>query len=297
MKKYAEMAGDGGSGVAAQVEAQGRRLAARLASVGRVVVVMSGKGGVGKSVVTANLAAALAGCGARVGVVDADVNGPSIPLLLGARGRRVDRGPAGWSPVQASCGVRLVSTDLLVGEDGAPIVWKAPTQADAFLWRGAAEASAVREFLAETAWGELDWLLLDLPPGADRVPTVMAMLPAGALLLAVTIPTEVAVLSVRRAVVLARAGGWPTAGLVENMATPACPRCGASLGGEHAEGGPPSAVEGLALAEGLSVLGRIPYDPAVASCGDAGTPVVLARPESPGARALLSLAERLRRTP
>lgn len=308
VKRYGDLAGDGGSGIAAQVEAAGQRLAARLAAVGSVVAVMSGKGGVGKSVVTANVAAALAASGARVGVVDADINGPSLPLLLGARGRGLVRGPDGLVPAVAPCGVRLVSTDLLVGADGAPVVWKTPTQADSFVWRGAAEASALREFLGGTEWGELDWLFIDLPPGADRVETVLGLLPERAGYVAVAIPSAVAVLSVRRAVALAAGAGRRPLGLIENMAAGSSDEGGAGVAGAagaaaaavaavaadaRGDAVKDSAVAGLARTGGLALLGRIPFDPVVAACADAGTPAVLARPEAPGARALAALAARL----
>ena len=225
MRRYSDLAATpDSSGVRAQVVEQARRLAERLARVRRIVVVMSGKGGVGKSAVTANLAAACAAAGERVGAVDADINGPSLPLLLGARGRAIGRTPEGLAPAAAPCGVRLISTDLLVPADGAAVVWRAPTQADAWAWRGAAEASALREFLGDAVWGELDWLFLDLPPGADRIATVLGFLPERAAVLAVTAPAAVSVLSVGRALELSAAAGRRALGLVENFSAAACPR-------------------------------------------------------------------------
>jgi len=169
MKRYKDIKGDGGSNIAGQVEAQQAKLRARLASVRHVVAILSGKGGVGKSAITANLACCFA----------------------------LD----GW---------KVMSMDLLLPSDAAPLAWDAPTQAEAHTWRGAMEANALREFLADTRWGELEVLLLDLPPGTDRLATVASPVPALAGGGGVTIPSEVAHLVVRKAITAAgcAVGSW-----------------------------------------------------------------------------------------
>lgn len=285
-KRYRDIVGDGGSNIIAQVEEAQARLRARMARVRRKVAVTSGKGGVGKSVVTANLAAILAADGRRVGVLDADLNGPSMAKLLGVRGQRLRLSPEGVHPAEGPLGIRVLSTDLFLPEDHAPLTWEAPTQQDAFVWREAMEATALREFLADAAWGDLDLLLLDLPPGAPRLPAVAGLLHLDGALV-VTIPSEVSGLVVGRSVELARIQGVTFLGLVENMAGYVCMTCGAL--GDLFPG------DGRALAEalGLPLLGRIPFDPRIARCADRGQPYALEHAESPGAQALRALAARL----
>src|SRR5688572_5933645 len=157
-----------------QVLAQHRRLQERLAKVGAVVAVMSGKGGVGKSAVTANLAAALAARGLRVGAVDADLNGPSLARMLGAsRERLVDR-EDGVEPAKGSAGVKVVSMELFQADEDAPLRWRA-SAGHGFVWQSAAETGALREFLSDVIWGELDFLLVDVPPGVDKVSRLLEL--------------------------------------------------------------------------------------------------------------------------
>ncbi|RPH78172.1 MAG: hypothetical protein EHM88_16475, partial [Candidatus Rokuibacteriota bacterium] len=178
VKRYRDIVGDGGSNIVGQVEAQQARLGARLREVRAIIAVVSGKGGVGKSSITANLAGAFALAGARVGVLDADLNGPSMATMLGVRGRTLTVGPAGVEPPAGALGIGVMSMDLLLAGDATPLTWDAPSQAEAHTWRGTMEANALREFLADTAWGPLDVLLLDLPPGTDRLATVTGLVPA-----------------------------------------------------------------------------------------------------------------------
>src|SRR5262249_28368133 len=158
MKRYKDIAGDGGSNIVGQVADQQGRLRARLSAIRRTVAIVSGKGGVGKSSITAGLAAALAAEGYAVGVLDADLNGPSMAKMLGVRGQRLAVTPDGVEPARSAEGIRVVSMDLLLAADETPVVWDAPTQSEAHTWRGTMEASALREFLTDTAWGALDCL-------------------------------------------------------------------------------------------------------------------------------------------
>ncbi len=286
-KRYRDIVGDGGSNILAQVEEMGSRVRARMARIRRKVAVTSGKGGVGKSVLTANLAALLAAEGWRLGVLDADLNGPSVAKLLGVRGQRLRLSPDGVHPAEGPLGIRVLSMDLFLPEDRTPLTWKAPTQQDAFVWRETMETTALREFLADTAWGELDLLLLDLPPGAPRLPTLAGLLPDLHGALVVTIPSEVSHLAVGRSVELARAHGVRLLGLVENMAGYVCPACGAV--GDLFVGDAPSLSEAL----GLPLLGRIPFDPRIARCADRGHPYAVEHPEAAAAEALRALAARL----
>jgi ATP-binding protein involved in chromosome partitioning len=280
MKRYRDIAGDGGSNIVGQVEAQQARLGERLRQVRAIVAVVSGKGGVGKSSITANLAGAFALAGARVGVLDADLNGPSMATMLGVRGRTLVVGPAGVEPPAGALGIRVMSMDLLLAGDTTPLTWDAPSQAEAHTWRGTMEANALREFLADTAWGTLDVLLIDLPPGTDRLATIVGLVPGLAGTVIVTIPSDVSRLVVGRSLTVARAVPAPVLGLIENMA------------GMF----PGPGAEGLARDGGVPFLGRVPFDPALAAAADRGEPYVAVAPEAPAARMLCSIADRLRET-
>jgi ATP-binding protein involved in chromosome partitioning len=280
MKRYRDIAGDGGSNIVGQVEAQQARLGARLRDVRAIVAVVSGKGGVGKSAITANLAGAFALAGARGGVLDADLNGPSMATMLGVRGRTLLVGADGVEPPAGALGIRVMSMDLLLAGDATPLTWDAPTQAEAHTWRGTMEANALREFLADTAWGALDVLLIDLPPGTDRLATIVGLVPALAGTVIVTIPSDVAGLVVRKSITVARAAPAPVLGVIENMAG-MFPGVGA---------------EAMARDSGVPFLGRVPFDPALAAAADRGEPYVAAAPAAPAARALAAIADSLRET-
>ena len=273
-KRYKDIAGDGGSNIAGQVSEQHARLRARLAQVRAIVAVVSGKGGVGKSSLTANLAACWAREGRRVGVLDADLNGPTMATMLGVRGRRLVVGAEGVTPPEGALGVRVMSMDLLPPSDAAPLVWEAPTQAESHTWRGAMEANALREFLADTAWGALDILLLDLPPGTDRLVTVASLLPVLSGTIVVTIPSDVSHLVVRKSITIAAQTKAPVLGLVENMT-------GLFPG--------PSGAE-LAREAGIPFLGAVPFDPALAAAADLGEPLVATTPNCEASRALAAIA-------
>jgi ATP-binding protein involved in chromosome partitioning len=289
MKRYRDIVGDGGSGIVSQVEEQQRRLGERLALVRHVVAVLSGKGGVGKSSVTANLAAAFGREGLVLGVLDADLNGPSIAKMLGVRGQSLPLTAGGVLPATASHGIRVMSMDLLLPSDETPLTWEAPTQAESHVWRGNMEANALREFLADTAWGRLDLLLVDLPPGAERLATVAGLIPAMSGAVVVTIPSEVSYLVVKKSVSVAREAGTPVLGLVENMAGYVCGACGAM--GPLFNGG---SGEGVAAELGIPFLGRIPFDPLMAMASDRGIPFVAQHPNSLAAQALLQIRDRIK---
>ena len=259
MKTHADLSGDGGSDILGQVVEQRRRVAQRLASVGAVVAVASGKGGVGKSTVTALLAEALAARGDRVGVVDADVNGPCVPRLLGVAGRRPRLTDEGLVPPETASGVAVMSSDLFLAGEDEPVRYAGPRD-DAYTWRPTAEMTTVREFLSGTAWGKRDWLLLDLPPGAERLPSVLGIVPGLAGVLVVTIASPLALRVVGTSVTVAREHGVRLLGLVENMAARPCAACGepAALFGE------PGDVERAADQMGIPLVARIPFDAALA---------------------------------
>lgn len=287
MKKYKELPSDAGSNIIGQVTAQADRIQKRLASVKHTVAIMSGKGGVGKSSLTANFATALTLKGNTVGVVDADINGPTLAKMMGVRNATLEYTPTGVKPAMTPLGTKLISMDLLLAEDDAPVLWNAHSQKDAFTWRSTMEVGALREFIADTEWGDLDYLLLDLPPGTDRLPNVAELIPNLSGVVVVTIPSEVSQLIVKKSITMARdVLKVPIIGIVENMAFYICQHCG--------EEGPLFAVdETLDKTFQQSVLGSIPFDPKLARCSDKGTPYIDKYPDTPASQALMQVAEKI----
>jgi ATP-binding protein involved in chromosome partitioning len=240
MRTYHQLTDPDRSGLVDQIGAQRQRVAERLAGVGRIVTVMSGKGGVGKSYVAAHLARGLARAGRSVGVLDADLNGPTIPGLL-----QVPQAPPDQPTAIGLDGVKCISMGQFL-EAGAPLAFKGPS-AESFVWRGAMEAAALREFLSDVEWGNLDVLLLDLPPGMQRYIELCDILGKAPAVLTVTIPTPESRDAVRRAMRAAVDHGSELLGIVENMV------------GRDFEG---TAADDLAREFATPVLARIPWHPA-----------------------------------
>jgi ATP-binding protein involved in chromosome partitioning len=264
-----------------------RRVARRLEPVSRVIAVMSGKGGVGKSMIAVNLALALAQRGAQVGLLDADLHGPSVAKMLGLRGRplALTAGDA-LRPVAGPRGLRVQSFDFFL-QGNQPLDWEGEAGEAAAL-RSAMEQAAIADLLAGTEWGGLDVLLVDLPPGSDRLPAFAQWVP-GVAALAVTIPTEVALLAVERSLRRAWAARIPLIGLVENLASAVCARCGAEGPLYHE-----ASTERLARDLAVPVVARIPFDANLSQAADAGR--VFLEGEglaSAAGRALVGLAERM----
>ncbi len=265
-----------------------RRVARRLAPVARVIAVMSGKGGVGKSALAVNLALALAQRGGRVGLLDADLQGPSVARMLGLRGQPVRVSGAGaLRPVAGPEGIAVQSLDFFL-QGAQPLDWDGPAGEGAAL-RSALEQAALGDLLGRTEWGELDALVVDLAPGADRLPALGQLLPPRGEALAVTIPTAVALLAVERSLRRAREARIPLIGLVENLGSHVCSRCGAEepLFRE-------APVEELARSLDVPLLARIPFDRALMQAADAGRPFLVGEGRaSPAGCALAALAERV----
>ncbi len=286
MKTYADIVGDGGSNIVAQVQQQAARLQDRLSHVRHIVGVVSGKGGVGKSAVTVNLATACAMQGLRVGVLDVDINGPSIAKMLGVRAYIPQVTPNGVIPAQGPCDIRVMSMDLFLPDDATPVLWSAPTQQDVYVWRGTMEMTTVREMLTDTMWGELDCLFLDLPPGPDRLPNIAGLLPFMAGVIMVTIPSQVSQLIVTKSLTLAKEV-LPNRviGLVDNMQRYACADC-QTLRPLFPESGSAETAQSLHV----PYIGGIPFDPALAQCADEGRPFVLDHAETLAGKAFMHLA-------
>ena len=265
-----------------------QRVTARLSQIDRVAVVMSGKGGVGKSAIAVNLAVALAQRGRSVGLLDADLHGPSVPKMLGLRGQpvRVTRS-RDLGAVAGPHGLRVQSMDFFLQGNQA-LDWEGTTGEGASL-RSALEEAAIADLLGRTDWGELDFLIVDLAPGSDRLPALSRWLPPIAAALAVSIPNQVSQLAVDRSIRRAREVGFPLMGLVENLGHTICANCGAesSLFRETIR------VESRTELD-VEVLARLPFDSELALAGDEGRVFLEGEGRSSAAgRALLELAERV----
>jgi ATP-binding protein involved in chromosome partitioning len=253
---------------------------AKPGSLTRVYAVASGKGGVGKSSVTVNLAASMAASGLKVGVVDADIYGFSIPRMLGVDGRPTQVESMIMPP--SAHGVKVISIGMFTAP-GQPVVWRGP-----MLHR------ALQQFLADVYWGDLDVLLLDLPPGTGDIAISVAQLIPTAEILVVTTPQLAAAEVAERAGSIALQTHQQVVGVVENMSGLACPHCS-----EHVEvfgsGGGAAVAEALTRTIGAQVplLGQVPIDVRLREGGDAGVPLVLSDPDAPAAKELRKVAERL----
>jgi ATP-binding protein involved in chromosome partitioning len=222
-------------------------------ALGHVIAVGSGKGGVGKSSTTALLAAALRRRGLRVGILDADITGPSIPKLLGMSGPLLDKGE-GIEPAVGSDGISVVSAQFMVEDDQTPVIWRGPLV-----------TRLIIQFFAGVNWGPLDYLLLDMPPGTSDVPlTVFQTIPLDGMVFVFS-PQELAALIVQKAMNMARDLHVPLLGVVENFGILTCPHCH-----EKIEPFGPSGVAKIAEQYGVPVLARLPMDPRVSVLGDAG---------------------------
>jgi Mrp family chromosome partitioning ATPase len=265
----------------ANKESDDELLKIRMGKVKHKIAVISGKGGVGKTLVTVNLAATLArekGAG-KVGILDADLHGPCVPKMLGLKGSRLESGPPGIFPVYSDGGIKVVSMAFLLPSDDSPVIWRGPVK-----------MGAIKQLLSEVAWGELEYLLVDLPPGTGDEPlTVLQLLPDADGVVIVTIPSEVSGDVVRKAVTFARMLNVPVLGIVENMSGLVCPHCGKEI--EVFSGG-----MGRRVAEemGVTFLGSIPMDPEIAESSDCGTPFVLRHPDSVSSRAFNDVVIKIR---
>jgi len=254
--------------VVQQITEQMKQVQARMAGVKHKLAVMSGKGGVGKSMTTVNLALALARLGNKVGVLDVDLNGPCVPRMLGMHGQSLTITPEGAAPPVGPLGLKVASMDFFL-DAASPVRWKGPMDLSP-VWLGLMEMNVIREFLADVVWGELDYLLADLPPGAaaDKPPVIAGFIPDLAGAIVVTTPSEVASDVVQKSVTYARDMGIKVLGMVENMSEYRCPSCGVES--ELFEGN----TQALCDALNVPLIGRIPFDRTLAKTFDKGAPLL-----------------------
>ncbi|MBN1573396.1 MAG: Mrp/NBP35 family ATP-binding protein [Deltaproteobacteria bacterium] len=231
----------------------------RLGRIGKKIMVMSGKGGVGKSTVAANLAVFLAMEGFEVGLLDADIHGPNIPKMLGLEDERLRGSEEGIIPVRVMEGLSVISVGYLLEDRDTPVIW-----------RGAMKHGVIKQFLGEVNWGDLDFLIVDLPPGTGDEPLSVAQLigsSEGSIV--VTTPQDVALLDSRKSVNFSKRLNVPVLGIVENMSGFKCPHCGKEINLFKVGGGEKAAKE-----MGVPFLGRIPVDTEIMESGDSGRPFV-----------------------
>ena len=239
------------------------------------IAIISGKGGVGKSTVTVNLATSFAMQGKRVGVLDADIHGPSVPRLLGLEGQQAKTSPTALFPVDGPLGMKVMSIDFFLPEE-------APT-----IWRGPLKMRAIRQFLSDVDWGELDFLFIDLPPGTGDEPLSIAqLLPDIDGVVIVTMPSDLSSSIVKKAITFAQRLNMPIIGVVENMSGFICPHCKERIEIFSSGGGKKMAQE-----MGVAFLGSIPIDPEVGVDSDKGTPFVHSHKDSAAAKAFAEIVK------
>ena len=259
---------------------QADQIKQRMSKIKHKIAIISGKGGVGKSLVTVNLATGLARNGrkGKIAILDADLTGPCIPKMLGLKGRRLDLGPAGIQPSLGPEDIGVVSMDFLLPSDDAPVIWRGPLK-----------MGAIRQFLEEVNWGDMDYLLVDLPPGTgDESLSILQLLPEMDGVVIVTIPSEVSQAVVKKAVTFARKMNVPILGIVENMSGMPCPHCGEIIEVFSRGGGAKVSKE-----MDVELLGSIPLDPQVAADSDEGIPFIVKHPDSPAAKAFTQIIKKI----
>ncbi len=265
-----------------QLIKQHEKLKDKMGRIQHKIAIISGKGGVGKSTVTVNLAMAFAmrGHANSVGILDADIHGPCVPRMLGLHGKSLPSSSIGVMPVTGPMGIRVISMDILFPADQGPVIWRGPMK-----------MAAIRQFLSDIVWGKLDFLFIDLPPGTGDEPlSIMQLLPEMDGVIIVTISSEVSQAVVKRAVNFARQFNMPIIGVIENMSGYTCPTCGTEIKIFKSGGG-------QKIAEELRVpfLGSIPIDPDVCSDSDEGIPYMFKHRDTLATKSFTEIVTKIER--
>jgi ATP-binding protein involved in chromosome partitioning len=259
---------------------QKEQIKRRMTKIKHKIAVISGKGGVGKTLVTINLAVGLARNNrkGKIAILDADLTGPCVPKMLGLKGKRLNLGPTGIQPLLGPEDVKVASMDFLLPSDDSPVIWRGPLK-----------MGAIQQFLGEVSWGELDYLLVDLPPGTgDEILSILQLLPEMDGVIIVTIPSEVSQAVVKKAVTFARRMDVPILGIIENMSGFACPHCGEIIEVFSKDGGAKVSKE-----MDVELLGSIPLDPKIASDSDDGIAFIVKHPNSLGSKVFTEIIKKI----
>jgi Mrp family chromosome partitioning ATPase len=241
------------------------------------LIVMSGKGGVGKTSTSVNLSIALANKGYKVGIMDVDLHGPDVPRMLGLKGMLNVNQSRKLQPIERTENLKAVSIESLT-----------MSKDDAIIWRGPIKFSAIKQFIGDVDWGELDFLIIDSPPGTGDEPLTIAQTISDAKAIIVTTPQEVSLADVRKSINFCKTVKMGIFGLIENMSGFMCPHCGETVDIFGNGGG-----EKTATASGIRFLGKIPMDPKVVSCGDRGESIQEAYKDSPVSKAISDIADQV----
>jgi Mrp family chromosome partitioning ATPase len=256
---------------------QEEKLNTSLGQIKNKIMVMSGKGGVGKTSTSVNLSIALANKGFKVGIMDVDLHGPDVPRMLGLNGMLDLTDDRKLKPMKYSDNLSAVSIESLM-----------PGKDDAIIWRGPVKHTAIRQFIGDVAWGDLDFLIIDSPPGTGDEPLTIAQIITDAKALIITTPQEVSLVDVRKSISFCKTVNMVVFGLVENMSGYTCTHCGKVMDIFGSGGG-----EKTALANDIPFLSRIPFDPNVVACGDAGVSYAMIYKDSPVTTAFEAIANKL----
>ena len=256
------------------------RLQDTLGHIKHIIIVMSGKGGVGKSTVSSNLATELSMRGYQVGLMDVDITGPNIPKMFGVEDEKLHVLDERLIPVTVPPSMKLISMAFLLPDKDSPV-----------MWRGPVKMGAIKQFIEDVNWGDLDYLVVDMPPGTGDVPlTVFQNLPVDGIII-VTTPQDVALLDSRKSLRFGAETNVPIIGIVENMSGFVCPHCGEVTDIFKSGGGEKAAKE-----LNVQFLGKVPIEPGVVESGDSGMPVVLKYPDSASAKAFKTIVDKVVKT-
>ncbi len=259
------------------VKEQEAKVTQTLAKIKNRLLVFSGKGGVGKSTVAANLALATALKKLKVGLMDVDIHGPDLAKILGVEDKKLDISPQGIKAVEVNENLKLISMSFLLQDPNLPVIWRGPMK-----------MKAIQQFLSDVDWGELDWLIIDSPPGTGDEPLSVAQLIPATGAVVVTTPQEVSLLDSRKAVAFAQRLNLKILGIIENMSGMICPHCGERIDIFKEGGGKRAAME-----LGIPFLGKIPFDPQIVVSGDEGKPFIADNPDSEASRAFMDIVEKI----
>lgn len=248
-----------------------------LARIKNRILVFSGKGGVGKSTVAANLALALSLRNKKVGLLDVDIHGPNLAKMLGVEDRKLEVSSDGIKAVQINDNLKLVSMSFLIQDPDMPVIWRGPMK-----------MKAIQQFLGDVDWGDLDWLIIDSPPGTGDEPLSVAQLIPATGAIIVTTPQDVSVLDSRKAVVFAMKLNLKILGIVENMSGMTCPHCGRPIDLFKTGGGERAAAD-----MNIPFLGKIPVDPRIVKSGDEGKPFAVHQADSEAAAAFREIVDKI----